>query len=100
MADDVGSKPVLRVEGVNQYYGGSHILRNLSFDDADFPHFSQCGFVERRFKQGGAVARPSIFGDATLPIVTPYRVRHLLSASSACDRSADASHPIQFRSKR
>jgi ABC-type branched-subunit amino acid transport system ATPase component len=23
---------MLKVEGVNQYYGGSHILRNLSFE--------------------------------------------------------------------
>jgi urea transport system ATP-binding protein len=32
LAADVASKPVLRVEGLNQYYGGSHILRNLSFE--------------------------------------------------------------------
>ncbi len=30
MADD--SSPILQVEGLNQYYGGSHILRNLSFE--------------------------------------------------------------------
>ena len=29
--DDEGT-PVLRVEGLNQYYGGSHILRNLGFE--------------------------------------------------------------------
>ena len=23
---------MLKVDGVNQYYGGSHILRNVSFD--------------------------------------------------------------------
>ncbi len=27
-----GSAPVLQVEGLNQYYGGSHILRGLSFE--------------------------------------------------------------------
>ncbi len=27
-----GAEPILRVEGLNQYYGGSHILRNLSFE--------------------------------------------------------------------
>jgi urea transport system ATP-binding protein len=32
LAADVALKPVLRVEGLNQYYGGSHILRNLSFE--------------------------------------------------------------------
>ena len=26
------SSPILKVEGLNQYYGGSHILRNLSFE--------------------------------------------------------------------
>ena len=31
MAADA-TRPVLQVEGLNQYYGGSHILRNLSFD--------------------------------------------------------------------
>lgn len=31
MADDTTS-PVLQVEGLNQYYGGSHILRNLGFE--------------------------------------------------------------------
>ncbi len=31
MADDTSS-PILKVEGLNQYYGGSHILRNLSFE--------------------------------------------------------------------
>jgi urea transport system ATP-binding protein len=30
LADD--SSPILQVEGLNQYYGGSHILRNLSFE--------------------------------------------------------------------
>jgi urea transport system ATP-binding protein len=29
---EVGGGAVLRVEGLNQYYGGSHILRNLSFE--------------------------------------------------------------------
>ena len=29
-ADTTG--PVLQVEGLNQYYGGSHILRNLGFE--------------------------------------------------------------------
>ena len=29
---DAEGTPVLRVEGLNQYYGGSHILRNLSFE--------------------------------------------------------------------
>jgi urea transport system ATP-binding protein len=27
-----GSAPLLQVEGLNQYYGGSHILRNLGFE--------------------------------------------------------------------
>ena len=31
-ADDGGLKPTLRVEQLNQYYGGSHILRNLSLE--------------------------------------------------------------------
>ncbi len=26
------SSPILKVEGLNQYYGGSHILRNLCFE--------------------------------------------------------------------
>ena len=26
------SSPILKVEGLNQYYGGSHILRSLSFE--------------------------------------------------------------------
>ena len=36
MADDLGSpqggEALLRVEGLNQFYGGSHILRNLGFE--------------------------------------------------------------------
>jgi urea transport system ATP-binding protein len=27
-----GAEPILKVESLNQYYGGSHILRNLSFE--------------------------------------------------------------------
>ena len=32
MAADPGAAPLLKVEGLNQYYGGSHILRNLGFE--------------------------------------------------------------------
>ena len=32
MAVETTAAPILQVEGLNQYYGGSHILRNLSFD--------------------------------------------------------------------
>ncbi len=32
MAASSESSTILRVEGLNQYYGGSHILRNLSFE--------------------------------------------------------------------
>ena len=32
MAAETTAAPILQVEGLNQYYGGSHILRNLSFD--------------------------------------------------------------------
>ena len=32
MAVDPASSPIFKVEGLNQYYGGSHILRNLSFE--------------------------------------------------------------------
>ena len=32
MAAEPGVTPILQVEGLNQYYGGSHILRNLSFE--------------------------------------------------------------------
>ncbi len=32
MAAEPGAAPILQVEGLNQYYGGSHILRNLSFE--------------------------------------------------------------------
>jgi len=28
----LAAEPLLRVEGLNQYYGGSHILRNLAFE--------------------------------------------------------------------
>ena len=28
----MSADPILKVEGLNQYYGGSHILRNLSFE--------------------------------------------------------------------
>ncbi len=31
MAAD-NTSPILQVEGLNQYYGGSHILRNLGFE--------------------------------------------------------------------
>jgi urea transport system ATP-binding protein len=30
LAAETGAAPLLQVEGLNQYYGGSHILRNLS----------------------------------------------------------------------
>ena len=32
MAADTQSAPILKAEGLNQFYGGSHILRNLSFE--------------------------------------------------------------------
>ena len=32
MAADPNLAPILKVEGLNQYYGGSHILRNLGFE--------------------------------------------------------------------
>jgi urea transport system ATP-binding protein len=32
LAAEPGAAPILQVEGLNQYYGGSHILRNLSFE--------------------------------------------------------------------
>ena len=32
MAADDHPAPILKVEGLNQYYGGSHILRNLGFE--------------------------------------------------------------------
>ncbi len=32
MAAEPTAAPILRVEGLNQYYGGSHILRNLAFE--------------------------------------------------------------------
>ena len=32
MAADPGAAALLQVEGLNQYYGGSHILRNLGFE--------------------------------------------------------------------
>ncbi len=32
MAADPGAAALLKVEGLNQYYGGSHILRNLGFE--------------------------------------------------------------------
>ena len=32
MAAETTAAPILQVEGLNQYYGGSHILRNLTFD--------------------------------------------------------------------
>ena len=32
MAAETTADPILKVEGLNQYYGGSHILRNLGFE--------------------------------------------------------------------
>ena len=32
MAAESTTAPILKVEGLNQYYGGSHILRNLAFE--------------------------------------------------------------------
>ncbi len=32
MAAEASAAPLLKVEGLNQYYGGSHILRNLGFE--------------------------------------------------------------------
>jgi len=32
LAAEPTAAPILRVEGLNQYYGGSHILRNLAFE--------------------------------------------------------------------